>query len=115
MSKIIDKRSAEYYQWGNNCDSWILVDTPALSVKQEKMGAGTKEKFHFHSNAQQFFFILKGNATFYYDNKKEILLEKQGILIAPMTKHYIANETSETLDFLVISQPDTKHDRTNID
>jgi hypothetical protein len=58
MNKIIDKQSANYYQWGNNCDSWILANTPALSVKLEKMPAATKEKLHFHSKAQQFFFLF---------------------------------------------------------
>src|SRR6185437_6129731 len=114
MNNIIDKHSANHYQWGNNCDSWILADTPALSVKQESMPSDTQEKLHFHSQAQQFFFILKGTATFYYDGKKEIIVEHQGILVAPMTKHFIANETTGTLEFLVVSQPDTKHDRTNI-
>jgi len=111
MTKIIEKQSANHYQWGNNCDSWILVDTPALSVKQEKMPAGTKEKLHFHAKSQQFFFILKGTATFYHGDKKEIIGEQQGIAISPMVKHYIANETAAALDFLVISQPNTNNDR----
>lgn len=79
------------------------------------MPAGTKEKLHFHSRAQQIFLILKGNATFYYDDKKEIIPEQQGILITAMTKHYIANDTLEPLEFLVVSQPDMKHDRINIE
>ncbi len=112
---MIDKETANRYTWGNNCDSWILVDTPALSIKQEKMPGGTKEALHFHSEAQQFFFILKGTATFYYDDKKEIISEQQGIRIIPMTKHFIANETSVALEFLVVSQPDTNNDRINIE
>jgi mannose-6-phosphate isomerase-like protein (cupin superfamily) len=115
MSKIIDKQSAIHYQWGNNCDSWILVDTPSLSIKQEKMPGNTKETLHFHSEAQQFFFILKGTATFYYDDKKEIINEQQGIHIIPMTKHFIANETSVALEFLVVSQPHTNNDRINFE
>jgi mannose-6-phosphate isomerase-like protein (cupin superfamily) len=113
--KIIDKQTAEHYLWGDNCDSWVLADTAGLSVKQESMPNGTKEKLHFHTNAQQFFFILKGSATFYLEDSKIILTEQKGLLVHPKTKHFIANETSEQLDFLVISQPTTNNDRTTIE
>ena len=113
--KIIDKKTAEHYLWGDNCDSWILVNTEGLSVKQESMPSGTREKLHFHTNAQQFFFILKGSATFYLDDERRVVTEQKGLLIQPKTKHFIANETNEQLDFLVISQPTTNDDRTTIE
>ena len=113
--KIIERQTAEHYLWGDNCDSWVLADTLGLSVKQESMPSGTKEKLHFHTNAQQFFFILKGSATFYLEDSKIILTEEKGLLIQPKTKHFIANETSEQLEFLVISQPTTNNDRTTIE
>lgn len=114
MNKIIDKKSAKHYFWGENCDSWILADTEGLSIKQESMPSGTREKLHFHSNAQQFFFILNGTGTFYLNNEIKIIKEQKGILIKLKTKHYIANETDEVLDFIVISQPTTNNDRTII-
>lgn len=114
MNTIIDKQNAGHYQWGDNCESWVLADTDGLSVKQENMPGGAKENLHFHKNAQQFFFILKGTATFYLYDKIVILTEQKGILIKPKTKHYIVNETNESLDFLVISQPTTNDDRTII-
>ena len=67
MNTIIDKQKAGHYQWGYNCESWVLGDTDGLSVKQENMPGGAKENLHFHKNAQQFFFILKGASTFYID------------------------------------------------
>jgi mannose-6-phosphate isomerase-like protein (cupin superfamily) len=112
---IIDRQTAEHYLWGDNCDSWILADTIGLSVKQESMPSETREKLHFHTKAQQFFFILKGSATFYLEENKMIVTEQKGILIHPKTKHFIANETNEQLDFLVISQPTTNNDRTTIE
>lgn len=115
MNKIIHKQNAEHYLWGDNCDSWILADTVGLSVKQESMPGSTREKLHFHNNAQQFFYILKGSATFYLNDIKTIVTEQKGILIETKTKHYIANETNEQLEFLVISQPTTNNDRTTID
>jgi hypothetical protein len=64
--KIIDKETAEHYVWGDNCDSWVLADTPGLSVKQESMPGLTREKLHFHTNAQQFFIaaVEKMEATY---------------------------------------------------
>jgi len=113
MNNIIKgKSTAEHYMWGNNCESWILADTSGLSVKLENMPAFEREKIHFHTNAQQFFFILKGSATFYLDEEKIIVTDQKGILIEPKTKHYIANETNQFLEFLVISQPSTNNDRT---
>ncbi len=113
--KIINKQTAEHYLWGDNCDSWVLANTVGLSVKQESMPSLTREKLHFHDNAQQFFYILKGSATFYLNDIKTIITEQKGILIEPKIKHYIANESNEQLDFLVISQPTTNNDRATIE
>lgn len=111
MGKVIDRNTAAHYLWGDNCDSWVLADTAGLSVKQERMPGGTREKLHFHTNAQQFFFILKGTATFYLEENKIVVAAQKGILVSPETKHYIANETVGQLDFLVVSQPTTNNDR----
>ncbi|MDE3743864.1 cupin domain-containing protein [Maribacter polysaccharolyticus] len=111
---MINKENSKTYKWGDNCDSWVMVDHPNLSVKMESMPSGTKEKMHFHAMAQQFFFILKGRATFYLDDKIESVSKNQGILIDPKTVHYIANESGKELDFLVISQPSTTDDRTTV-
>lgn len=114
MSNIVDKHTASHYLWGDTCDSWVLSDTEELSVKLESMPSGTKERLHLHTHAQQFFFILKGMATFYTGHEKIIVKEQQGMSIQPKTEHYIANETADKLDFLVISQPSTNNDRTQI-
>ena len=114
MNTIIDQQKATHYTWGENCDSWVLADTTGLSIKHEKMPKDTKEKLHFHSKAKQFFFVLKGNATFYQNNEKEIIGPQQGLLVLPKTQHYIANETKEPIEFLVISQPGTDNDRINV-
>jgi mannose-6-phosphate isomerase-like protein (cupin superfamily) len=66
---IQSKEDFEHYIWGNNCDSWVLLNSKNPSIKQEIMPPKTKEQLHFHKNAQQFFFILKGKQNFI---KKEI-------------------------------------------
>lgn len=114
MNNVIEKQTAEHYKWGDQCESWILLNSIGLSVKQEQMPTGTKEKLHFHKQAQQFFFILKGTATFYLNNEKVVVAEQKGLYIQPMTNHLISNEANEILEFLVISQPSTTDDRTTI-
>jgi len=114
VNTIIDKQNAEHYTWGNNCDSWVLANTEGLSVKQEKMPSGAKEQLHFHTQAQQLFYILKGSATFYVEEKKIVVNEAQALQILPNQKHFIANDTNEELEFLVISQPSTNKDRITV-
>jgi len=115
MNKVIDKKNAAHYRWGNNCDSYVLIETSSLSVKQETMPAGTKEQLHFHTKAQQFFFILKGTATFYVDGTKSVVNEQQGLRVDKKSNHFIANETPESLEFIVISKPAINNDRTNLE
>jgi mannose-6-phosphate isomerase-like protein (cupin superfamily) len=61
--------------------------------------------------AQQFFYILKGEATFYIEEEKFTVKSRGGIAIEPKKKHYIANESDEDVEFLVISNPSTDEDR----
>jgi mannose-6-phosphate isomerase-like protein (cupin superfamily) len=111
MNQVTDIHSALHAIWGKGCDSWVLVDQPDLSVKQERMPPGTSEVTHYHQYAQQFFYVLNGKATFYIQEQKQDVQAQQGIYIEPGVQHLISNETTEQLEFLVISQPSTKHDR----
>ncbi|HLP10707.1 MAG TPA: cupin domain-containing protein [Flavobacteriales bacterium] len=111
---MVNKENTRHYTWGNNCDSWIMVDTEGLSVKQELMPPGTNEELHVHEKARQFFFVLNGTAVFYVNGQKQIISAQQGLSILPGTNHFIANESNENLEFLVISQPSTTNDRQNI-
>jgi mannose-6-phosphate isomerase-like protein (cupin superfamily) len=104
----------KHYQWGNACDGWNLVDNAALSVKQERMPAGTTEALHYHQFAQQFFFILKGTATFDIDGETIIVNEQEGIHIQAGKKHRISNTTSSAIEFILSSQPSTAADRINV-
>ena len=112
---IKSKDNSEYYIWGNNCDSWVLKDTPELSIKQEKMPSGTSEKLHFHKMASQFFYILKGKAVFEVNGERVSVKAGESISILPTVQHYISNETMEDLEFLVASNPSTNNDRIEIE
>jgi mannose-6-phosphate isomerase-like protein (cupin superfamily) len=111
---IRSKNNSEHYIWGDNCDSWILNNSENLSVKQEKMLSGTSEKLHFHNNAEQFFYILKGEAVFYIEEEKFQVKEGESISVLPQSEHYISNESADDLEFLVISSPSTNNDRIEI-
>lgn len=113
-AKVVDIHNTVHYTWGADCDSWVLANSTGLSIKQETMPPGSKEQLHFHHNAQQFFYVLNGEATFYSDNHKFTLKAQQGISVEPKSKHYIANETSTDINFLVISQPAIGNDRVNM-
>lgn len=108
---VKSKENTKHYFWGERCDSWVFYNNENLVVKQEIMPPKTSEKLHFHKLAQQFFYILKGQATFYIEEEKFTVKLGEGISIAPKKKHYIANETLENLEFLVISNTGTDNDR----
>ncbi|WP_238640242.1 cupin domain-containing protein [Chryseobacterium elymi] len=104
-----------HYIGGNSCDSWVLNDSCNLSVKQEKMPAGTAEKLHFHEAAEQFFYILRGEAVFDINNEKFSVKAGESISIQPKSEHFISNESLDELEFLVISSPSTNNDRIEIE
>ena len=113
MRAVSKHNSLHHYKWGNDCDGWVLLDKDELSVKQERMPAQTSEALHYHEKAQQFFFILKGIATFEVEGKLFTVKANEGFYIYPGTKHRIANNSNEDLEFILSSQPSTNRDRFN--
>jgi len=107
----ISKQNSEHYIWGQNCDSWVLLNSEQLSIKQEVIPPNSKEEFHFHKCAQQFFFILKGVATFIVDEETFEVEESSGFHITPNKIHLVENKSDVNLEFLVISNPSTNNDR----
>lgn len=114
IGKVSIEAPLKHYQWGNACDGWNFVDNAALAVKQERMPAGTAEALHYHQYAQQFFFILKGTATFEIDGETIVVNEQEGIHIPAGRKHRISNTTSSAIEFILSSQPSTAEDRVNV-
>lgn len=105
------KENSEHYYWGNNCSGWHLVKSETLSVIEELMPPKTQENKHYHNNAQQFFRILKGKATFEIEDEIIEVERGNGIHIPPKVRHQIQNNQSESLEFIVISVPTTRGDR----
>ena len=107
-------KNTEHYQWGDVCDGWHLLKSDTLSVIQEKMPGGTFEKLHFHTHAQQLFFILSGTASFDINGEKFSVNTNESIHVPKMTKHFISNSNEAELHFLVISEPKSHGDRVNV-
>jgi oxalate decarboxylase/phosphoglucose isomerase-like protein (cupin superfamily) len=59
---IVDKENSAGYDWGKGAKAWTLLNAIDLSVKEECIPAGAEESFHKHEKAQQFFYILDGEA-----------------------------------------------------
>lgn len=114
QNNVVSKQHVPHYTWGNICMAWPLAETGEFTVKQEYMPPGTREELHRHNKAQQFFFILNGEATFYLNGEPVALREQQGLLVPPGVPHYIANETGKPLEFLVISAPPATADRVHL-
>ena len=114
--KIVSKNNPlTHYQWGESCDCWNLVDESSLSVKLERMPPQTAEQKHFHEKAQQFFYILKGDAIFEIERERITVKKEQGVYIEAGKQHRIINESNEDLEFLLSSQPSTINDRINFE
>jgi mannose-6-phosphate isomerase-like protein (cupin superfamily) len=112
MSSVVSAQQAlKHYVWGEGCDGWNLVDTPELSVKQERMPPHTAEVEHYHQKARQFFFILEGMAVFETARGRIEVAARQGLEIEPGLKHSIKNESDTELVFILCSQPSTTNDR----
>jgi mannose-6-phosphate isomerase-like protein (cupin superfamily) len=107
----ISKETADHYVWGSECDGWHLLKSPALSVIQERMPPGNAEVRHFHHRAQQFFYILAGEAVIEVDGRSMTLSAGQGVSIPVGKPHQMKNESNADVHFLVISQPPSHGDR----
>jgi mannose-6-phosphate isomerase-like protein (cupin superfamily) len=107
----ISRAMADHYVWGEACDGWHMVRDSALSVIEESMPPGAHEVRHYHEKAQQFFYILSGEATMEANGETIMLRAGEGIRILPGVRHQIRNESSDAIRFLVISQPPSHGDR----
>ncbi|MGQ5289408.1 cupin domain-containing protein [Pectobacterium actinidiae] len=111
---MISKKNADHYVWGDNCDGWYLVNHQDMLVIHEKMPSGTFEKPHYHSISRQFFFVLEGILTMELDGKKHEIKAQQGLEIPPGSNHQARNDSMSPVEFIVISHPTTRGDRTDL-
>ncbi len=110
LSKV-NRKTADHYQWGDRCDGWHFLSTPALSIIREAMPSGTFEKLHHHPHAQQFFYIIAGTAVLEIEGSEIEIGPDEGIRIPSGMRHKISNRTGGNLEFIVVSEPPSHGDR----
>jgi mannose-6-phosphate isomerase-like protein (cupin superfamily) len=111
LSDPVRVEAAEHYVWGEGCDGWHLVRGESLSVIEERMPAGAREKRHFHRRARQFFYVLGGELTLEVEGRRHAIGAGQGVEIAQGERHQAMNSSGEDVRFLVISAPPAQGDR----
>ena len=109
--ETIDRRTAQHYSWGNNCDGWHLIKNDALSIIEEKMPPGTSEVRHYHQKSNQFFYVLKGNLQINVEGNELTLNSGEGVHIKAGERHQVFNRSANDAEFLVISNPPSHGDR----
>jgi len=107
----VSRVNAEHYRWGDDCDGWHLVKDPQFSVIEELIPPGAAEVRHYHKQAQQFFYILGGEAIMEVEGEPIIIPAGSGIRILPGVWHQIRNPSSGPLRLLVMSQPPSHGDK----
>lgn len=107
---VVSIFNTEYFRWGTTTDAWRLLESPNLSITQERIPPGEQEPRHYH-HAQQFIFILFGQASIEIDNQVYQLRSRQGIEIRGSSPHQLRNDGVHELVYLVISAPSVKSDR----
>ena len=109
--RVVSIKNTEHYAWGDGCDGWHLLQDQNLHVIRESVPPGKSERKHFHSTAQQFFFILAGQAVIELEGDEYHLSGGEGIHVPARKPHTFKNPYPDPVEFLVISNPTTRGDR----
>ena len=107
----VDRQRAEHYTWGAECDGWHLVRTARLSLIEERIPPGRGEVAHHHRHAQQFFYVLSGEAAFHLDGHTVRVGARQGVHVPAGVPHRVVSESSGDLWMVVVSEPPSHGDR----
>lgn len=110
----ISKRNAPSSAWRDVCEGWTLTSTPALHIIQERMPPGTFELRHVHRVTHQFYYVLEGEATVELEGSEITVSAGEGINVAAAAAHQMRNDSSQPLEFLVISSQPPREDRVDL-
>jgi mannose-6-phosphate isomerase-like protein (cupin superfamily) len=113
MTEVVDIGTGRHYLWGAASEGWHLVERADLSVIQERVPPGDRERRHVHSTARQFFYVLEGEAVLEVAGARFALRAGQGLEVPPGAPHQFLNESARAVTFLVVSAPRAHGDRTD--
>ncbi|HSD39579.1 MAG TPA: cupin domain-containing protein [Rhodocyclaceae bacterium] len=108
---VRSRGNAEHYTWGEGCDGWHLLKSDALSVIEERVPPGKSESRHFHSHAQQCFYVVAGEAVIELAGQEFVLCAGESLVVPALAPHQFFNRSVSDVRFLVISQPAMRGDR----
>ena len=91
-----------------------MLNRPELSVIQERVPPGDRERRHLHSKALQFFYVLEGQAVLEVGGSRLEVRAGQGLEVPPGVPHQFMNESQSAVTFLVVSCPHSHGDGTNV-
>ena len=111
---LISKQNAMHYTWGGICDGWWLHQTDKLTVILERMPPHTSEQKHYHHQTEQFFYCLEGELCIETNEGSYKLNANEGFSVFAGIAHQVINQSSSDVTFLVISCPNSHHDRVNL-
>ncbi len=114
MTRVTNRGAADHYTWGAVCDGWRLLAGNDLAVTEERIPPGGGEVAHYHTRARQCFYVLRGELTMEFADRSVALRAGDALEIVPGTVHRAHNAGAVDTDFLVISAPTTKADRTDV-
>jgi mannose-6-phosphate isomerase-like protein (cupin superfamily) len=111
---VISRTTADHYTWGALCEGWRHLDRRDLSVIEERIPPGAGEVRHVHRAARQLFFVLNGALTIEKAGATFVLNAGESLEVEPGVPHHVRNGSDADVDFLVVSTPSTRDDRTNL-
>ena len=92
----------------NNTRPWghydVLLDTDYCKIKQITVKPNQRLSYQRHEKREEYWTIVKGQATVTLNDKKIDLSEGQQIHIPQHANHRIANKSSEPLIFIEIQR-----------
>lgn len=109
----VRREPSRHYRWGGDSDGWHLVQRQDLSVIAERVPPGGRERRHRHAVARQFFYLLSGRAVIELAGREVALAAGEGLEVPPGLPHQFMNPYDEAVEFLVVSMPTTRGDRSD--
>lgn len=83
-------------------------------MTEERVPPGGFEARHYHAQARQFFYVLKGNAVLEVEGVEHGLGEGTGIEVEPGLPHQFFNRSAADVWFLVVSDSKDNADRIDV-
>ncbi len=114
MLKKVNKKDVKPLEWGNACKAWFLLDKENMCMIHEEMPPNSTEQLHYHSQSEQFFYVLSGVLGIFMNEETYLLEEGQGILVPKGINHKVFNDSNAMVEFILFATSSPRHDRIDV-